>query len=77
MTRSCACGAPILTRRKATMRCPKCANPEWPKADVEALCDAMADGASYAGAAEILGRSKDAVAGRWRKVVRSMGWQAQ
>lgn len=74
--RACPCGAPITTRRKQTKLCPACANPEWPQADIDALCDAMADGASYAQAAEHLGRTKDAVVGRWRKIVRSMGYQA-
>lgn len=72
---NCSCGAPISNRGK-TGRCAKCANPEWPQSDVDALCDAMADGASYYEAAALLGRSKDAVVGRWRKVVRSMGAQA-
>lgn len=74
--RACACGAPILTRRKAMIRCPQCANPEWPQSEVDALCDAMADGASYAEAAALIGRTKDAVVSRWRKLVRSMGAQA-
>lgn len=74
--RACACGAPILTRRKATTRCPACANPEWPQVDIDALCDAMADNCSYQEAAVRIGRTKDAVVGRWRKIVRSMGAQA-
>lgn len=75
MALTCPRGASISKRAKTGL-CLKCANPEWPQSDIDALCDAMADGASYHQAAARIGRTKDAVVSRWRKIVRSMGAQA-
>lgn len=73
---NCTCGAPITNRGK-TRLCSTCANPPaWPQSDIDALCDAMAHNCSYHEAAARIGRTKDAVVSRWRKIVRSMGAQA-
>lgn len=49
----------------------------WTKAETDTLADMMADGKGYKSIAKATGRSLDSVKSRWRKVVRSMGWQAQ
>lgn len=53
---------------------PPSPNPEWPESDVNTMADIIADGKTFAVVAETLGRSRSACIGRWRKVVRSLGW---
>lgn len=74
MTTCSKCPAALDKRNKTGL----CAEHSiaWSEADDAALCDAMADGASYHQAAARIGRTKDAVVGRWRKICRSMGAQA-
>lgn len=74
MTTCAKCPATLDKRNKTGL----CAehSAAWSKADDDALCDAMADNCSYHEAAVRIGRTKDAVVGRWRKIVRSMGCQA-
>ncbi len=55
---------------------PPAYNPEWPADEVNQMAGIIADGNSFGDVAKALGRSRSACIGRWRKVVRGLGWQA-
>lgn len=48
----------------------------WTKAEDDTLAELMSEGKGHRTIAKAMGRTDDAVRGRWRKIVRSMGWQA-
>lgn len=48
----------------------------WSKEETDRLAELMSEGKGHRTIAKAMGRSDDAVRGRWRKIVRSMGWQA-
>lgn len=74
MTTCAKCPATLDKRNKTGL----CAehSAAWSKADDDAMCDLMADGASYATISVALGKGKNSVVSRWRKICRSMGAQA-
>jgi len=49
---------------------------DWSKSENEILADMIADGKSYGEIAVALGRTRNSVICRWRKILRSMGAQS-
>ncbi|MBB6424972.1 Myb-like DNA-binding domain-containing protein [Sphingopyxis sp. JAI128] len=49
----------------------------WTKDEDDTLAEMMSEGKGHRTIAKAMGRTSDSVKGRWRKIVRSMGWQAQ
>lgn len=48
----------------------------WTETEDAALCEAVANGLSFAKAAHQLGRSKGATIGRFWRLAKQFGWQA-
>lgn len=49
---------------------------KWTIEQTNMLCEFMAEGLTFAYAAKRIGKSRSAIQSRWRKVLRSMGWQS-
>lgn len=48
----------------------------WPKEQLDALCDLIADGVSISAAAVQLGVSRNAATGQFNRIRHKYGWQA-